>query len=721
MNFAVIIARELGIQPWQAEAVIKLLDEGGTVPFIARYRKEQHGELDDQKVREVSERLESLRKLDERRQEISELLKKQEVWTEELQRELDAAATVGRLEDIYRPYRPKRRTRAMIAREKGLEGLANILLLQLPDKKTPEQHAQAYVDAEKGVSSVEEALQGAMDIIAEQVSDDANVRARLKSCYQASAVVRTAAAKEEDSVYRMYYDRAEPLRLMAPHRVLAVNRGEKEGFLKVSLEVDETACLRLIGEDYLIGTGSKCTEYVRRACEDGYSRLIAPSLENEMRAMLTETAQASAIQVFAMNLRPLLMQPPLRGKTVIGLDPGIAHGCKVAVVDPTGRVLDTAVIYPLPHQKQVERAKTTVKQLIRRHHVEAAAIGNGTAGKETELFFAEVMREMPETPLGYMVVSEAGASVYSASKLAAEEFPQFDVNLRSAVSIARRLQDPLAELVKIDPKALGVGQYQHDVKASALDAALDGVVEACVNQVGVDVNTASVSLLSHVAGINATLAKNIVAYRDENGPFASRAALKKVPRLGPKAFEQCAGFLRVPGARDAMENTGVHPESYPTAKALLQRYGLTARDAAEGRLRPQVEAEGYEAVAGQLGCGVPTLRDIVLELSKPGRDPRDELPQPQLRTDVLSMEDLQAGMALTGTVRNVTDFGAFVDIGVHQDGLVHLSQLGRRVRHPSEVLRVGDVVTVYVLNVDIPRKRIALTLRKPETPPQPKA
>ena len=718
MEAAKILATEFKIQPWQAEAVIRLLDEGNTLPFIARYRKEQHGELDDQKLREIAERLAQLRALEARREEIAASLQKLEVWTEELQRALDAAGTMGELEDIYRPYRPKRRTRAMIAREKGLEPLCDILQLQAEKRKSPEELAAPFLSEEKGVESEQAALAGAMDILAERVSDDARVRAKLKALYLRTAQVRTRAAKEEDSVYRMYYEHQETMRLMASHRVLAVNRGEAEGFLKVSLEVDAQQAENEVCALY-VRPGSTTTPLVEAAARDAYSRLIAPSLENELRGDLTERAQEAAIRVFALNLKPLLMQPPVRGKVAMGLDPGIRTGCKVAVVDATGRVLDTGVIYPLPSHGKVEQAKKTVEALIRKHGVSVVAIGNGTASRETEQFFVDVMREMSlGSGLSYMVVSEAGASVYSASKLAAEEFPQFDVSLRSAVSIARRLQDPLAELVKIDPKAIGVGQYQHDLKEARLDEALAGVVEDCVNAVGVDVNTASPSLLSHVAGINAAVAKNIVAYREENGAFASRAALKKVPKLGPKAFEQCAGFLRVPGGKDPMENTGVHPESYAAAKALLRLCGCSLEDAQKGLLRLKAEERGYKSLAEQTGAGEPTLRDIVKELEKPGRDPRDELPPPLLRTDVLDMDDLTEGMELKGTVRNVTDFGAFVDIGVHRDGLVHISQLsGRRVRHPSEVVSVGDVVTVWVLSVEKDKNRISLTMRKPAGAP----
>lgn len=717
MTIAETLCAEFHIALWQVEAVIRLLDEGCTLPFIARYRKEQHGELDDQKLRDIADRLTALRNLDARRNEISESLKKLEVWTEELQADLEHATTMGQLEDIYRPYRPKRRTRAMIARERGLAPLAETLLLQMSKAQTAEELADGFVDPEKGVNTAEDALQGAIDIIAEKISDDPAMRTKLKALYRRDGVMQTKAATEDDSVYRMYYDHSEPWKLMPSHRVLAMNRGEKEGFLKVKLDVNPGAAQQIIQADYVAHTGSLATQYVTAACEDAFTRLIAPSVETELRNDLTAKAQAAAIRVFALNLKPLLMQPPVRGHVAIGLDPGIRTGCKVAVVDATGRVLDTAVIFPLPTHGRVAQAKATVKNLIRKHGVTLAAIGNGTAGRETEQFFAEVVQEMQgEVSLSYAIVSEAGASVYSASKLAAEEFPQFDVSLRSAVSIARRLQDPLAELVKIDPKAIGVGQYQHDLKESELDTALAGVVESCVNSVGVDVNTASPSLLGHVAGINATVAKNIVAYREENGPFASRAQLKKVPKLGPKAFEQCAGFLRIPGGKDLMENTGVHPESYAVAKALLKHFGMTPAQAV-GTLSAKVEEAGIAALAMELDCGEPTLRDIAAELSKPGRDPRDELPPPMLRTDVMDMDDLAPGMELKGTVRNVTDFGAFVDIGVHHDGLVHVSQISqRRVRHPSEIVSVGDVVTVWVLQVEKQKGRISLTMRKPAQP-----
>ena len=624
---------------------------------------------------------------------------------------------MAQLEDIYRPYRPKRRTRASIAKEKGLEPLANALMLQQRNMMAPETIALRYVNAEKGVETAEDALQGAMDIIAEVVSDDAAVRTKLKTYYHQTAMVATVAAKDEDSTYRMYYDHREPLRLMPSHRVLAMNRGEKEGFLKVALDVDKEKAQQLVRYGFVQQTGSPACKYVAQACDDAYTRLIAPSLDTELRAELTDKASAAAIRVFALNLRPLLMQPPVRGKVAMGLDPGIRTGCKVAVVDETGRVLDTGVIFPLPSHGKVAQAKETVKRMIQKHHVGIVAIGNGTAGRETEQFFVEVMKELAlGDALKYMVVSEAGASVYSASKLAAEEFPQFDVSLRSAVSIARRLQDPLAELVKIDPKAIGVGQYQHDLKAAELDAALGGVVEDCVNSVGVDVNTASVSLLSYVAGINTTVAKNIVAYREANGAFPDRKRLLKVPKLGPKAYEQCAGFLRVPESKNVLDNTGVHPESYGAAEKLLALCGCgdedVRRGAVDGLMR-KVQAMGEAKVAEEIGVGVPTLRDVVKELMKPGRDLRSDLPAPILRTDVLDMKDLKPGMVLTGTVRNVIDFGVFVDIGVHQDGLVHISQVcSRFIKHPSEVVAVGDIVKVLVLDVDEKKHRISLSMKQ---------
>ena len=714
MDIIQTLARELGESAQHVENVVRLLDEGNTIPFIARYRKEMHGAMDDTALRTLEERLQYLRGLEERRESVKKSIDEQGKLTDELAAAIDNAKTLAEVEDLYRPYKQKRRTRATIAREKGLEPLAALLFAQERGCPRPEDAARDFIDPEKRVETLADALQGANDIIAEWISDDAAVRTKLKTYYHQTAMVATAAAKDEDSTYRMYYDHREPLRLMPSHRVLAMNRGEKEGFLKVALDVDKEKAQQLVRYGFVQQTGSPACKYVAQACDDAYTRLIAPSLDTELRAELTDKASAAAIRVFALNLRPLLMQPPVRGKVAMGLDPGIRTGCKVAVVDETGRVLDTGVIFPLPSHGKVAQAKETVKRMIQKHHVGIVAIGNGTAGRETEQFFVEVMKELAlGDALKYMVVSEAGASVYSASKLAAEEFPQFDVSLRSAVSIARRLQDPLAELVKIDPKAIGVGQYQHDLKAAELDAALGGVVEDCVNSVGVDVNTASVSLLSYVAGINTTVAKNIVAYREENGAFTTRAQLKKVPRLGPKAFEQCAGFLRIPGGKDLMENTGVHPESYDAARALLKHFSLTPAEAV-GKLLTLADAEGFAALAKQLNVGEPTLRDIAAELSRPGRDPRDELPQVLMRSDVMDLKDLQPGMELRGTVRNVTDFGAFVDIGVHRDGLVHISQMAqRRVNHPSEVVRVGDIVTVWVLEADAKTNRISLTMRPP--------
>ena len=714
MTITQTLCQEFQTAPWQIDAVIRLLDEGCTLPFIARYRKEQHGSLDDQKLREISERLTALRALEARRQEISESLQKLDVWTEKLQSDLDAATTLAQLEDIYRPYRPKRRTRASIAKEKGLEPLANALMLQQRNMMAPETIALRYVNAEKGVETAEDALQGAMDIIAEVVSDDAAVRTKLKTYYHQTAMVATVAAKDEDSTYRMYYDHREPLRLMPSHRVLAMNRGEKEGFLKVALDVDKEKAQQLVRYGFVQQTGSPACKYVAQACDDAYTRLIAPSLDTELRAELTDKASAAAIRVFALNLRPLLMQPPVKGHITMGLDPGYAHGCKVAVIDGTGKVLDTTVVYPTYGERQKREAIAKLTALCKKHGVAHIAIGNGTASRETEQMTVEMLRGLPG--VSYMIVNEAGASVYSAGKLAAEEFPDYDVNLRSAISIARRLQDPLAELVKIDPKAIGVGQYQHDMPQKRLDETLSGVVEDCVNAVGVDVNTASASLLSRVSGLTAATARNIVKYREENGIFPDRKRLLKVPKLGPKAFEQCAGFLRVPESKSVLDNTGVHPESYAAAEGLLALCGYTLADVSAGRLAdlPQkVKALGWEETAARLDIGVPTLRDVAAELAKPGRDVRDDLPAPILRTDVLEIKDLAPGMVLTGTVRNVVDFGVFVDIGVHQDGLVHISQVCNRfIRHPSEVVSVGDVVKVTVLEVDEKKRRISLSMKQ---------
>ena len=714
-----ILARELGRSEAHVENVVRLIDEGNTIPFIARYRKELHGAMDDTALRTLADRLQYLRNLDKRREEVKSAIEGQGKLTEELSAAIDAAATLAEVEDLYRPYKQKRRTRATVAREKGLEPLAELLFAQAADGPAPEEAAGAFIDPEKGVETAEDALQGASDIIAERISDDADIRKRLRELvWKKGYLVSAAAAKEpEDTVYRLYYAFRSPLNRVQGHQVLAVNRGEREGVLKVSVEMEREAALIPVRRAVL-NPGAPAMAFVRAAAEDAYDRLIFPSVEREMRSLLTEQADEGAIKMFGLNLKPLLMQPPVKGFVTMGLDPGYRNGCKVAVVDATGKVLDTAVVYPTFSQRKKEEAIDTLAKLIRRHGVAHIAIGNGTASRETEQMTVELIKRLGGG-VSYMIVNEAGASVYSASKLAAEEFPDYDVNLRSAVSIARRLQDPLAELVKIDPKSIGVGQYQHDMPQARLDETLSGVVEDCVNAVGVDLNTASAPLLSYVAGLNNTTARNIVKYREENGAFTTRKGVLKVPKLGPKAFEQCAGFLRVPESRNVLDRTGVHPESYGAAEALLTLCGYGLSDVKAGGLdglRERVAAYGEEKAAEACGVGVPTLRDIVGELVKPGRDPRDELPRPILRTDVLEMKDLKPGMELTGTVRNVIDFGVFVDIGVHQDGLVHISQLreGRRVQHPSEVCAVGDIVTVCVLEVDEKKKRISLTMKKPK-------
>ena len=713
-----ILARELGRKEEHVQNVITLLDEGNTIPFIARYRKEMHGTMDDTTLRTLADRLTYLRNLDKRREEVKASIEGQGKLTEELSAAIDAAATLAEVEDLYRPYKPKRRTRATIAKEKGLEPLAQLLFAQGRDCPAPEVAAADYVDPEKGVSSVEEALAGASDIIAEAISDDADLRKRLRELWRSKgSLVSKAADKEpEDTVYRLYYDFTTPVSRAMGHQILAINRGEREEVLKVSVEMDREAALIVVRRAVLV-PGAPSMAFVRAAAEDAYDRLIAPSIEREIRNLLTEQADEGAIKMFGLNLKPLLMQPPVKGFVTMGLDPGYRNGCKVAVVDGTGKVLDTAVVYPTFNERKKEEAIDVLSKLIRKHGVAHIAIGNGTASRETEQMTVEMIKRLG-SGVSYMIVSEAGASVYSASKLAAEEFPEYDVNLRSAVSIARRLQDPLAELVKIDPKAIGVGQYQHDMPQARLDETLSGVVEDCVNSVGADLNTASAPLLTRVAGLNATTAKNIVKYREENGAFTSRKQLLKVPKLGPKAFEQCAGFLRVPESANVLDNTGVHPESYDAAGKLLELCGYGMADVKAGNLSqlPQrVKDFGEEKAAQACGVGVPTLRDVVGELMKPGRDPRDELPKPILRTDVMEMKDLKPGMELTGTVRNVIDFGVFVDIGVHQDGLVHISQLcERRVRHPSEVCAVGDIVMVWVLEVDEKKKRISLTMKKPK-------
>ena len=707
-----LLARELGQKQEYVENVVRLLDEGNTIPFIARYRKERHGAMDDTTLRNLEERLRYLRNLEQRRQTVLRAIEAQGKLTDELSAAIAAATTLSEVDDLYRPYQQKRRTRATVAREKGLEPLAAEILAQKRDMPPLETLAAAYVDPEKGVETAEDALRGASDILAEQFSDDAAVRKTLRTALRQRAEARSQAAKpDEDSVYRTYYDFRQPVSRLQPHQVLALNRGEREGFLKVGLEADREEMARLLRRAVVV-PGSPAMDFVRRAADDSYDRLIAPSLERELRTALTETANESAIRNFALNLRPLLMQPPVRGKVTMGLDPGYQHGCKVAVVDPTGKVLDTAVVYPTFSARKKAEAMETLLRLIRKHGVRCIAIGNGTASRETEAMTAELLREAPGVQ--YLVVSEAGASVYSASKLAAEEFPQYDVNLRSAVSIARRLQDPLAELVKIDPKAIGVGQYQHDVPEKQLDEALSAVVEDCVNAVGVDVNTASPSLLGEVSGLTAATAKNIVAYREANGPFTGRRQLLKVPKLGPRAFEQCAGFLRVPESAQVLDRTGVHPESYAAAEKLLALCGYSLADVEQGKLTllPQKFQLVENKAEAACGAGLPTLRDIVKELMKPGRDPRDELPAPLLRSDVLELRDLKPGMVLMGTVRNVIDFGVFVDIGVHQDGLVHISQVADRyLKHPSEAVSVGDTVRVAVLEVDEKRKRISLTMK----------
>ena len=703
------LARELNRPAEHIENVVRLLDEGNTIPFIARYRKELHGSMDDTALRTLEERLAYLRNLTERKESVKASIAEQEKLTDELAAAIDAAQTLAEVEDLYRPYKPKRRTRATVAKEKGLEPLAALLFAQERDCPRPEEAAADYLSAEKGVETVADALQGANDIVAEWISDDAAIRRSLRELLEKRGTLRSLAATEEDSVYRLYYDFEQPLSRIQGHQILAINRGEKEKMLSATVLLDRELALPLLRRA-VVKPGSAAMEFVKAAAEDAYDRLIYPSLEREMRAALTGKASEGAIKMFALNLKPLLMQPPVKGHVTMGLDPGYAHGCKVAVIDATGKVLDTTVVYPTYGERQKNEAITKLAQLVKKHGVEHIAIGNGTASRETEQMTVELIHKVGGG-LSYMIVSEAGASVYSASKLAAEEFPQFDVNLRSAVSIARRLQDPLAELVKIDPKAIGVGQYQHDMPQKELDASLNAVVEDCVNAVGVDLNTASPSLLTRVAGLNGTIAKNIVAFREENGVFTTRRQLLKVAKLGPKAFEQCAGFLRVPESKNVLDNTGVHPESYDAAKGLLELLGAMPKDARD--LPARLNAYGAEKAAEALGVGVPTLRDIAKELSKPGRDPRDELPAPILRTDVLDIKDLKPGMVLTGTVRNVIDFGVFVDIGVHQDGLVHISQVCNKfIKHPSEAVAVGDVVKVVVLDVDEKKHRISLSMKQ---------
>ncbi len=709
-----ILARELGREQNHIDNVIKLIDEGNTIPFIARYRKELHGAMDDTTLRTLAERLEYLRGLQERRDTVKKSIEEQGKLTEELSEAIDEAATLAALEDIYRPYKPKRRTRATVAKEKGLEPLALALFEQGSGLPEPEELAKEYIAPEKGVETVEDALAGASDIIAEMISDNADIRSRLRDLISAKAVLKSEAATDEDSVYRLYYDFSQSIGKLQGHQILAINRGEKEDKLKVSVGLDRELALQNVRRA-VIKPGSRAMAFVRAAADDAYDRLIWPSMERETRAALTDTACEGAIKMFALNLRPLLMQPPVKGKVTMGLDPGYRNGCKVAVVDGTGKVLDTAVVYPTFSAGKKAEAIRILSGLVRKHNVEHIAIGNGTASRETEQMAVEMISQLGGG-LSYAIVNEAGASVYSASKLAAEEFPDYDVNLRSAVSIARRLQDPLAELVKIDPMAIGVGQYQHDMPQARLEETLTGVVEDCVNAVGVDINTASPSLLQRVSGLTKTTAKNIVAYREENGIFTSRKAINKVPKLGPKAFQQCAGFLRVPESKQVLDNTAVHPESYDAASKLLEICGYTMADVKAGKLSDlKQRLDNYSVARAAEACGVgePTLRDIAAELLKPGRDPRDELPPVLLRQDVLEIKDLKPGMVLTGTVRNVIDFGVFVDIGVHQDGLVHISQISDKfIRHPSEAVAVGDIVKVVVLDVDEKKHRISLSMKQ---------
>ena len=710
------LTEEFHLKREQVEKTVALIDEGNTIPFIARYRKEETGSLDDTVLRDLDDRLTYLRNIEKRKEEVRNLITEMGKMTDEISAAIDNAVTITEVDDIYRPFRPHRKTRASVAREKGLEPLAELILAQ-EDRYEPslEEQAEAYVDEEKQVASAEEALAGACDIIAESVSDNADYRKTVRRATFDTGLLSTKNTKDEDSVYSQYYEYSETVKKIPSHRILAINRGEKEEFLRVGLSVEKGMILNYLCSEMITNPKSPAVKYIEAAIVDGYDRLIAPSIEREIRNDLFDTASEGAIKLFADNLKHLLMQAPLKGMTVLGFDPGYINGCKTAVVDKTGKVLDTAVVYPTTKSKfKTDEAARIIKKMVEKHHVDVIAIGNGTASKESEIFIADVLKTT-SYPCKYIIVNEAGASVYSASKLAAEEFPDFDVMQRSAVSIARRLQDPLAELVKIDPKSIGVGQYQHDMKPARLDGALQGVVEDCVNAVGVDINTASHALLSYISGINATSAKNIVKYREENGEFTSRAAIKKVPRVGAKAFEQCAGFLRVPQSKEILDHTGVHPESYSAAHALLDLFGYTEQDVAKGRLselEKQVRGKGIAKVCETCGVGEPTLMDIVAELMKPGRDVRDSLPLLELRDDVLSMEDLKPDMVLNGVVRNVIDFGAFVDIGVHQDGLVHISELSDRfVKHPSEVVALGDAVKVRVLAVDLKKKRISLSMK----------
>ena len=717
MNIIETLAKEFDLKVSQVSSVVALIDDGNTIPFIARYRKEATGSLDDSVLRDLLDRLTYLRNIEKRKEEVKALIAAQDKLTDEISLAIDQAKTITEVDDIYRPFRPHRKTRASVAREKGLEALADLIMLQSVEY-TPslKEQAAAFINEEKGVATVEEALNGAKDIIAETISDNAEFRKEIRALTNDFGFIVSKGAKEEDSVYAPYYDYNEKINKIPSHRVLAINRGEKEEFLKVSVSIDPNVILNYLYNQLLEGNKSPAEAYVCEAIADSYDRLIAPSVEREIRSDLFDVASEGAIKLFSDNLKHLLMQPPLKGKTVLGFDPGYVNGCKTAVVDRTGKVIDTAVVYPTTKSKsRIEEAKKILGRMIRAHKVDVVAIGNGTASKESEIFIADLLKEI-DRDVKYAVISEAGASVYSASKLAAEEFPEFDVMQRSAVSIARRMQDPLAELVKIEPRSIGVGQYQHDMKPARLDGALGGVVEDCVNSVGVDVNTASYSLLSYISGINLTMAKNIVKYREENGEFSKRSQLLKVPRLGAKAYEQCAGFLRIPGGKIALDNTGVHPESYDAAERLIEKFGYSEKEVCSGglkELRQKATAYGIDKLCDELELGAPTLNDIFDELEKPGRDIRDSLPAPVLRDDVLDMADLKPGMLLTGTVRNVIDFGAFVDIGVHQDGLVHISEISNKfVKHPSDVLSVGDVVNVRVLSVDTAKKRISLTMKQ---------
>ena len=710
------LKNEFGLEDYQVENAAALLEEGNTIPFIARYRKEKTGSMDDQLLRNFADRLEYLKNLEEKKAEITRLIDEQEKLTDELLESIKNAQTLTELEDIYRPFRPKRRTRATIAKEKGLEPLSEIILAQEIDASLFDEKVSEFIDAEKEVNSAEDAIAGAMDIIAESISDNAEFRKEIRELTLRDSSLSSVAAKDEDSVYRLYYEYSEPAKKAANHRILALNRGEKEGFLKVSLELEPDKILSYLYKSLVKTPKNVTSEYVELAAEDAYKRLIAPSIENEIRAFLTDRAGEEAIKLFSVNLKGLLLQPPIKGRIVLGLDPGYRTGCKAAVVDETGKVLSTGVVYCTLPNHDKEKSAAQVASLIKKHGVSLISIGNGTATKETEIFVSELIKN-EKLDVKYMIVSESGASVYSASKLAAEEFPDYDVALRSAVSIARRLQDPLAELVKIDPKSIGVGQYQHDMNQKRLSEALDGVVEDCVNSVGVDLNTASAPLLSRIAGISSAVAKNIVSYREENGEFKERKQLLKVAKLGPKAYEQCAGFLRIPGGKNALDNTSVHPESYPQTEDLIKKLGFSLTDISEkfDEFRDRIKKENVVSLAEELSLGVPTLKDIIDSVSKPGRDPRDELPQPVLMSELLSINDLKEGMVLTGTVRNVIDFGAFVDIGVHQDGLVHISQIcDRYIKHPTDVLSVGDIVKVKIIGLDTAKNRISLSIKDAE-------